>query len=426
MKKIPTKALTAALFSIICLGCTSVINAYADELSLGDVNSDGMTDSSDASMILETYASLSVGDEADLDEKQLAAADINDDGIIDSSDASDVLDYYSYTSTGGKNDISTYLNDLRLTDSVDFSGVDPAAFNVTESYSAEHLHIGLKWNPVEGATGYHVDLYTDQTYDENGQPFCFSLDVDTPQFTAQLPAPLSDETNYRYRITPFARFGDNDTVYSERKYVDGSKGCYFTKGTRAYNDVKFKVNTAELKPHDNYAIYDIRDPENIMKVDIYERPCDYDSLWVSDSEKEILQQFAEENFTPDMTNYDKILFFMNWVHDNLEYATFEQYQEYMLWDGNFLNAVINLKIGQCLQFNGALAEFMSQLGYDVYLVHMETRPGIPHYRMDLNIDGVVYGMEVGDKTSDSPETGYKWMWAFDTSNPMLLHRPDKP
>ena len=425
MKKKTLISLTALISFMLCSSFTG-LNASAAAGGSGDVNSDGITDSADASDILSAYAALSVGDDAGLDEEQLSAADVNNDGTVDSADASDVLDYYSYSSTGGKNDLQTYLDDIRKTAAVDFSNVDPATFGVAESYSAEHMHIGLHWNPVEGATGYHVDLFTDQSYDENGQPFCFSLDVDSPQFTAQLPAPLTAENNYRYRITPIAKFGDNDTVYSERKYVDGSKGCYFLNGNRAYNDVKFKINTADLKPHDNYAIYDIKDPENVIKEDIYERPVDYDALWVSDSDKEVLKQFAEEHFTPDMTNYDKILYFMNWVHDNLEYATYEQYQEYTLWDGNFVNAVVNLKVGQCLQFNGALAEFMSQMGYDVYLVHMETRPGIPHYRMDLNIDGVVYGMEVGDKTSDNPETGYKWMWAFDTSRPMLIHRPDKP
>lgn len=425
MKKTTLRSLSAAFGCILCLGATGIATANASS-GAGDVNLDGISDSADASDILSAYAALSVGEECGLTEEQLKAADVNEDGTVDSADASDVLDYYSYSSTGGTSDLVTYFSDMKKTEAIDFSNVDPAAFGVTESYSAEHRHLGLCWNPVEGATGYHVDLYTDQTYDENGQPFCFSLDVETPQFTALLPAPLSADNNYRYRITPYAKYGDNDAVYSEKKYVDGSKGCYFLNGTRAYNDVKFKVNTADLKPHDTYAIYDIRDPENVMKVNIYEQPCDYDALWISDSEKEVLNQFAEEHFTPGMTNYDKILCFMNWVHDNLEYATYEQYQEYTLWDGNFVNAVVNLKVGQCLQFNGALAELMSQMGYDVYLVHMETRPGIPHYRMDLNIDGIVYGMEVGDKTSDNPATGYKWMWAFDTNNPMLLHRPDKP
>ena len=426
MKSKTIKYLAALFCGAVCIGGMTSVSASAASAGPGDVNDDGVIDSADASDILSAYSAISVGEDPSLNDTQLKNGDVNSDGVTDSADASDTLSYYSYVSTGGSSTLTAYFNDLRATETVDFSGVDPSSFGLVESYSAEHMHLGLKWNPVAGATGYHVDLYTDQSYDENGQPFRFSLDVKEPQFTAQLPAPLTASNNYRYRITPFAKYGDNPTVYSEIKYVDGSKGSYFLNGTRLYNDIKFRVNTADLKPHDSYALYNMLDENNVYKMNAYEQPTDEDAFWISDSEKEILAQFAQEHFTPGMTNYDKILYFMNWVHDNNSYATYEQYQENYLWDGRFVNAVVNLKFGQCLQFNGALAELMSQMGYDVYMIHCYSAPGVQHYRMDLNIDGIVYGMEVGDKTYDNPPTGYKWMWAFDTSKPMLIHRPDKP
>jgi hypothetical protein len=89
------------------------------------------------------------------------------------------------------------------------------------------------------------------------------------------------------------------------------------------------------------------------------------------------------------------------------------------------NCVVNLKVGQCLQFNGSACELMALMGYDVYMLHCYSEGGYPHYRFELNIDGIVYGMEVGDRQYDNPATGYRWEWAFDTNRPMLLVRPDK-
>ncbi len=420
----------ALICSGICMSDASALSSADYNCSLGDINADGSIDASDASDILRAYAALSVGEVPELDQDQLIAADINSDKSVDASDASDVLSYYSYLSTGGNKSIELYFNlidpedpSLPLTPA-DFSSLDPSQFGVTESYNSSSFLFTLKWNPLPAATGYHVDIYTDQYYDENGQPFTYSADVSEPSITAQLPSALQNSHNYRYRITPFAKADGYRTNYSKVKYVDGSTGAYFTSGSRPYNSVKFKVNTADLNPHDSYAIYDIRSG-NAVKVDIGDNPYDGDALYINESEKQILQKFADEHFTPGMTNYDKVIYFMKWIHDNNSYATYSQYQQYTMWDGNFVNDVVNIKAGQCLQFNGAACELMSLMGYDAYMLHCYSEGGAVHYRFEVNIDGIVYGMEVGDKQYDNPSTGYRWEWAFDTSRPMLLVRPDK-
>jgi len=293
---------------------------------------------------------------------------------------------------------------------------------VREFYSAEKKEFALNWTAVNGVDGYHVDLFTDQLYDENGQPFRFSTDVTGVNFLARLPDVFSTGSNYRYRITPFIKGEKGENIYSAKKYTDGATGAYFLSGKRLYNSVSFRVDTAELTPHDSYAIYDIRSGDPV-KVDINDYPVTYDALVVPDSDKELLEQFAAEHFTAGMTNYDKIIYFMNWIHDNNDYATEEEYQDNAMWDGRFVHSVVELRKGQCLQFNGALAELMCLMGYDVYMIHCYAEGGGLHYRFDVNIDGIVYGMEVGDKQFDNPPTGYRWMWAFDTNRPMLITRP---
>lgn len=67
--------------------------------NLGDINNDGLIDSSDASEALIEYARIMTHLGTGLDALQAEAADVNLDGAIDSSDAADILVYYAYTCT---------------------------------------------------------------------------------------------------------------------------------------------------------------------------------------------------------------------------------------------------------------------------------------------------------------------------------------
>lgn len=79
--------------------------------SMGDVNLDGLIDSSDASMVLELYAKVSTGSGNYTSIQQQMISDVNGDGLVDSNDASAILKYYSYASTAEGNvlDIKTFM-----------------------------------------------------------------------------------------------------------------------------------------------------------------------------------------------------------------------------------------------------------------------------------------------------------------------------
>lgn len=80
--------------------------------ALGDVNGDGVIDSSDASCVLEEYALISTGSQGAFGGVKMAAADINADGAVDSSDASLILEFYAFLSVGGeKADMSSWLKE---------------------------------------------------------------------------------------------------------------------------------------------------------------------------------------------------------------------------------------------------------------------------------------------------------------------------
>lgn len=70
-----------------------------DNFLAGDVNNDGMVDSSDASDVLSEYAGTSTGSPVLFTKKQLITGDMNGDESIDSSDASLILTIYAKNST---------------------------------------------------------------------------------------------------------------------------------------------------------------------------------------------------------------------------------------------------------------------------------------------------------------------------------------
>lgn len=69
---------------------------YEEKIEIGDVNCNGTIDAADSSLILESYASLSVGKETKLFN---GLADFNGDGRVDASDASGVLAVYAERAT---------------------------------------------------------------------------------------------------------------------------------------------------------------------------------------------------------------------------------------------------------------------------------------------------------------------------------------
>lgn len=84
---------------------SSVLKAYAEEntdtaTKMGDIDGDGIVDSTDASLVLAEYSRHQTGKESTFTAEQKKNADTNKDGLIDSSDASRILAYYADISTG--------------------------------------------------------------------------------------------------------------------------------------------------------------------------------------------------------------------------------------------------------------------------------------------------------------------------------------
>ncbi len=88
---------------------TSNIKEIEPEYTLGDVDSSGAVDASDASLVLADYATVATGGASTLSGLQRLAGDVNKDEAVDSSDASTILAYYAYTATGGTDSLEDFM-----------------------------------------------------------------------------------------------------------------------------------------------------------------------------------------------------------------------------------------------------------------------------------------------------------------------------
>lgn len=97
------KKITAAILSAITIMNLSAMTTTATDPNyavIGDINSDGKIDASDATDVLLEYSALSVGGKYFTSETQTFLADITADNRIDASDATEILATYADRSSG--------------------------------------------------------------------------------------------------------------------------------------------------------------------------------------------------------------------------------------------------------------------------------------------------------------------------------------
>ncbi len=370
MKKLISFVLTAMCMTLM----NGITASSADKIIYGDVNGDGLVNSSDASAILGYYAEISVGNEPAMDKNFTIAGDINDDGKVDSADSSNVLEFYAYVSTTKDNEISDIREYLGFTDKKPTAqATKPASTTATTK------------STTTKATAVIPETMTIKT-EVAGSSTTGEMST-TPPVTTEIV----------------------NIVLAPEGLDPGKEGS-----------IEYIINTAKLTPHDEIPLYNIKgDNQNGGK------PYLVRNYYLTDKTKIILNDFAREHFTDEMTNYDRLKFTWNWLHYNVDYASsweaYSQISELSWSEASFVK-----KSGQCIQYNGAFAEMMAYMGYDVYMLEKWNRPNftVQHFMSEVMIDGKGYNTEVGERSYDSGS--YKWMWLFDPNRQEFFGIEEQP
>ena len=377
--------ISGLLGAAVCINVFTAVPAFADDkIIMGDLNGDNTVDALDASDILSYYALNSTLQPTDWSEERIKACDIDGDGEVLATDATWVLMYYAYLSSGGTVDnIRTYKESVDIIESVDFD-FNNADLSVEEIYDKSTKEITLKWKAVEGATGYAVNFWSYGTNQDSNMNI--ESTVDSTEYKVILPDDIKNtEIHYMYSIRPYV---DVQDLHKEASYWINDY----------LNAFRIIVNDAEVTPHDSYHLYNIKG----------DKPYYSTTYYVTADDKRILDEFAAENFTPDMTNYDKLECAWEWLNKNVTYAAGDLYNKISPY--SWVRACFTEKMGQCLQYNGALAELLAYMGYDVYMLEMwldKENQDNQHFRAEVNIEGQAYSIEVGN---DGLYPG--WMWFF--------------
>lgn len=374
------KILSGMVGAVICTSAFATVPAFADDMFImGDLSNDGMVDSIDATEILQYYSDNSTGKPTDWSEEKKRSADIDEDGEILATDATWVMMYYAYLSTVDHpqiDNIKEYRNCIETLENIDF-GLDMPDLHSAQSFDEETNELSLSWKPVDNISGYKFEFFTPEGKTEEI--------LQNNEYKITLNENIMSSNNiYVYKITPYVDLYD---LHKEPVIWI----------SESVNPTKIIVDSAELTPHDTYPLYNIKD----------EKPFYSTSYNVTPADKQIMDEFAEKHFTPYMTNYDKLEYTWRWINKNVKYASGDLY--YDIWAYSWVRACLVEKMGQCLQYNGAIAEMLAYYGYDVYMLEMwtDTAGTLQHFRGEVNINGQAYSIEVGN---DGEYRG--WMWFF--------------
>ncbi len=237
--------------------------------------------------------------------------------------------------------------------------------------------IKLKWTKNAKADGYIIYRRTVKKTSLSGAKKVAVLNKNNLcTFTDKT---ISVKYNYYYTVRAYKKIG-NKTYYS----LDGSYCRSDTPSTI--------LAGAQLKKRDSIKVYNTQG----VKTTYY-------TYTISKRDMQVLKKFADKHFKKNMSREEKLRYTLNWINKNVIYATGNNWNK--ICGKGYADAVFTYKLGQCVQYNGAMAEMMAYLGYDAYLIQgyrgsRSTGRIWQHFWCEVNINGRVYLMETGNYDCD--------------------------
>ena len=144
---------------------------------------------------------------------------------------------------------------------------------------------------------------------------------------------------------------------------------------------------AASDPQPTYGFYNSQSSSNNFR-----------NVAISESDWDVLKNFANSNFKGEWSREVKVAYTFIWIHTNVDYA-YAGTKWNTIVNKGYADAIFNYRMGQCAQYNGALAEMMAYLGYeDVNLVQgYYARTSNQHFFTEVKINGKLYTMCTGNR-----------------------------
>ncbi|MBR6336636.1 MAG: fibronectin type III domain-containing protein [Ruminococcus sp.] len=279
-------------------------------------------------------------------------------------------------------------------------------------YGMNDKKITLKWGRTD-CTGYALYVYN-SIYEE-WEKVAAVKGADNTKFTfygqtlakgqklSLNYAGQGANNGYRFCVRPY----NKDSAGNGKAYAK----CF--KASEAYYDIteleefygdEYKL-LAKMLPKaktgvatDSYDFYTTSKNKKTGEISSVKQ-----KYYVSDKSKKVYAKFAKAHFKSGWTDAQKILYTLNWINRNIEYDYYGKagYDQY-------LENVLEEKLGACDSYNGAISEMLSIMGYKGYYLqcmdHTSWTGGGPqHYRTEIKIGKKTYSFETGEGN---------WYWLF--------------
>lgn len=240
----------------------------------------------------------------------------------------------------------------------------------------------LTWKKKSNATGYYV-----YRYDDSKGTYKKIKSISSNSTVKYVDDTVKNYNKYTYWLVAYKKDGDKTIKSSESEYIGNL-------------DPRVIANCAKLTPRDTFTTYNVQNTKTTVSS----------THTLSKSDIKTLDNFAKKYFKSGWSNYDKVEFTLHWIHDNVTYASATANWN-KISNKSYVDAIFNYKLGQCAQYNGAIASMMAHMGYDVQMVkgyRKSTRTGSvsQHFWTEVKINGLTYLMECGNKKDGN------WFYIF--------------
>lgn len=279
-------------------------------------------------------------------------------------------DSYLDTAMPDKEDCTYFIQtNIMVDEQPKFNGSNHVTVTARHSTTETGLILGngkvtVNWKKSATATGYLVFMDGKQIFDTQ------SGDVTSYTYTG-----IRNYERHEFTVKPYTTV-DGKTTYGQTSEALSTLG------------VDSIINSARTTDTRSFTLFNRQGANTATSM-----------VTLTDNDIAILDKFARENFTADMTDAQKLETALTWVNRNTTYA--RTAADFSKINGkSYVEAIFTYKTGQCAQYNGAMVSLMRYLGYEANLVlgyrgTWKTNYW-QHYWGEVEIDGLRYLIEAGN------------------------------
>lgn len=120
-------------------------------------------------------------------------------------------------------------------------------------------------------------------------------------------------------------------------------------------------------------------------------------------DKKIIKKFFDKKYKgKNPSRAEMALYAFNFIHSKVQYAyTKDPKTKKNLYKKiagkSYVDAIFNYRLGQCLQYNGAMAKVLAYLGYETRIIQGYRRNKVEHFWCEVKINGRWYLVETGNE-----------------------------